>query len=455
MAPVMTQRLHCSRVLLADGWREDVTLQIDSKGLIESVRSGCSEGAERLPGTVLPGMVNVHSHIHQRLIAGLTGRSAGRGDSFWSWRERMYEAVAMLSGEDFELLAARAFMELLEGGYTSTGEFHYPHGLDGQAPDVTAGQVLAAAERAGTGLTLLPVWYRYGGFGRRPLGERQQAFGMSLEQIVALVGELQGGLDPATQRVGVAPHSLRAVDARDLPDLLDCIAEGPVHLHISEQPAEVSDCLEHHGRRPIEWLLEQVEPDARWCLIHATHASEAEVQALAGRSIAVGICPSTEADLGDGLFPLREYLDGGGRAAVGSDSNLVTSAAEELRLLEWGQRLRLNQRNVLADAGAHVATALWQHLARTGAQALQQPAGEIRAGRRADLVVLDVDHPLLAGLPADEQLDSFVFAHAAGMIDQVRVAGRLVVNGGRHPGRPELDERVAAMRRRLLASASS
>src|SRR5699024_887419 len=198
--------VHCSQVLLAEGWRDDITLEIDADGVIASVLPGCAEGAERLPGPVLPGMINVHSHIHQRLIAGLTGRSAGAEDSFWSWRERMYEAVGMLSGEDFRTLAAWSFMELLEGGYTTTGEFHYPHGLGGQQPAQTAGQVLAGAEEAGCALTLLPVWYRYGGFGRQPLGERQQAFGMSREQIVELVVSLQrtaGG----HQRVGVAPHS--------------------------------------------------------------------------------------------------------------------------------------------------------------------------------------------------------------------------------------------------------
>lgn len=446
----MTARLHCREALLPGGWREDVTLDLDDAGLIEAIHSGCQAGAETLPGPVLPGMVNVHSHIHQRLIAGLTGLSAGRDDSFWSWRERMYEAVAMLSGEDFELLAAWAFMELLEGGYTTTGEFHYPHGLGGQSPLETAGQVLDAGARAGCGLTLLPVWYRYGGFGRQALNERQQAFGLSLEDIVGLVSSLQGRVDASTQRAGVAPHSLRAVDARDLPELLAGIGAGPVHLHISEQPAEVRACLERHACRPIEWLLRHVDPDERWCLIHATHADEGEVRALAERKIAVGICPTTEADLGDGLFPVREYLDGGGRVAVGSDSNLVTSAAEELRLLEWGQRLRRHQRNVLADPGEHVATALWGHLARTGAEALDQPAGELREGRRGDLVVLDGSHPLLAGLPAAEQLDSFVFSHQAGMIDQVRVGGRRVVREGRHPARAELDARVAELRRKLV-----
>lgn len=445
----MTQRLHCSQVLLAEGWRENLTLEVDPDGFIASIAPGCVEGAERLPGPVLPGMVNVHSHIHQRLIAGLTGRSAGAEDSFWSWRERMYEAVGMLSGEDFRTLAAWGFMELLEGGYTTTGEFHYPHGLGGQSPAHTAEQVLEAAEQAGCALTLLPVWYRYGSFGRQPLGERQQPFGMSLDEIVELVTSLQrttGGL----QRVGVAPHSLRAVDARDLAQLLDGISDGPIHLHISEQPAEVASCLEHHDRRPIDWLLQHVDVDERWCLIHATHASEGEMHALAERSALIGICPTTEADLGDGLFPVCEYLDHGGRIAVGSDSNLVMSAAEELRLLEWGQRLRLHQRNVLCDADEHVGTGLWRQTAASGAAALDQPAGALEKGRRADLLVLNDSHPLLAGLPGAEMLDSFLFSHAAGMIDQVWVGGRKLVSEGRHPGRAALDARVAGLRRRLV-----
>ena len=450
----MSQRLHCSRVLLADGWRDDVTLELDTDGSITSIRAGCLEGAERLPGAVLPGMVNVHSHIHQRLIAGLTGRGAGPEDSFWSWRERMYEAVGLLSGDDFGTLAAWGFIELLEGGYTTTGEFHYPHRLGGQSPTETAGQVLEAAGRAGCGLTLLPVWYRYGGFGRQPLGSRQQPFGMELDEMAALVESLQGAAG-GLQRVGVAPHSLRAVDARDLPGLLEAVPDGPVHLHISEQPAEVEACLQHHGCRPVEWLLRHVDIDDRWCLIHATHASESEVRALAERPAVVGICPTTEADLGDGLFPVREYLDGGGRVAVGSDSNLVMSAAEELRLLEWGQRLRLHQRNVLCSAGEHIGTSLWQQATRSGAAALDQPAGELSEGRRADLVVLDESHPMLAGLPAEDMLDAFVFANAAGMIEEVRVAGRRVVAAGRHPARAELAGRVSELRRRLMGATSA
>ena len=454
MATGMMRRLHCSQVLLAGGWRGDVTLEIDADGLIASVLPGCAEGAERLPGPVLPGMINVHSHIHQRLIAGLTGRSAGAKDSFWSWRERMYEAVGMLSGEDFRTLATWSFMELLEGGYTTTGEFHYPHGLGGQRPVQTARQVLEAAEQAGCALTLLPVWYRYGGFGRQPLGGHQRAFGMGLDEIVELVISLQD-TSCGHQRVGVAPHSLRAVDARDLPQLLEGIGAGPVHLHISEQPAEVASCLEHHDRRPIDWLLEHVDIDQRWCLIHATHASEGEMRALAERSALIGICPTTEADLGDGLFPVREYLDRGGRIAVGSDSNLVMSAAEELRLLEWGQRLRLHQRNVLCDADEHIGTGLWRQAAISGAAALDQPAGALAEGRRADLVVLNDSNPLLAGLPAAEMLDSFVFSHTAGMIDQVWVGGRKIVSEGRHPGRAALDARVTELRRRLVESKAS
>lgn len=448
----MSERLYCPSILMTQGWREDVTLELDSRGFISAVVQGCQPGAQRLPGPVLPGMVNVHSHIHQRLIAGLTGMGGGRDDSFWSWRERMYEAVAMLSGEDFEALATYAFMELLEGGYTVTGEFHYPHSLGGQSPSQTAQQVIQAAARAGCALTLLPVWYCYGGFGRQPLGERQRTFGMSLDDIVSLVSELKETLDDRLERVGIAPHSLRAVDARDLPELAARIGEGPIHLHISEQPAEVAACIDQHQCPPVDWLLKHVDPDQRWCLIHATHASDAERKALAERAVAVGICPTTEADLGDGLFPLREYLDDGGRVAVGSDSNLVTSAAEEIRLLEWGQRLRLNQRNVLCEAGEHVATALWRQLARTGAEALAQPAGELRQGRRADLVVLNSAHPLLAGLPAPEQLDSFVFSHQAGMIDQVWVGGRQFVREGSHPARAELEGQIAALRQKLAGT---
>jgi formimidoylglutamate deiminase len=423
---------------------------IDEQGMIAGIQSGpAPDGSEQIDGAVLPGMVDVHSHIHQRLIAGLTGRRGAGDDSFWSWREQMYAAVAMLDGDAFQALAAHGFMELLEGGYTTIGEFHYPHRIGGQPPFETAGRILQGAKMAGCGLTLLPVWYQHGGFGRQPLGERQQPFGLSLDELVELIERLLDAGGSSLTRVGVAPHSLRAVDVADLPMLLDRIPEGPVHLHISEQPAEVEACFEHHGCRPIELLQSHVELDERWCLIHATHANDHEVELLAQSEAVVGICPTTEADLGDGLFPVYEYLKGGGHAAIGSDSNLVVSAAEELRLLEWGQRLRLHQRNVLCQPESNIATELWQQAARSGARALQQPVGELAVGRRADLVVLSDTHPLLAGLPAAEQLDAFVFAHAPDMIGEVRVGGEARVREGRHRARDALAPTISTLRQRL------
>jgi formimidoylglutamate deiminase len=447
--------LYARHALMPDGWREDVTLALDDAGLIAEIVPGREAGAIELPGPVMPGMVNVHSHIHQRLIAGLTGRRGGGPDSFWSWRERMYQAVEQLDGDGFADLAAHAFMELLEGGYTSVGEFHYPHRLDGQAPLTTARQVLSAAGRAGCGLTLLPVWYRYGGFERQPLAERQRAFALSLDELVDLVATLRDSIDRNLQKVGVAPHSLRAVDARDMPELVERIGPGPFHLHISEQPAEVAACLEHHGCRPVAWLLRHLAPDARWCFIHATHADESEWRALAKAGSVVGLCPTTEADLGDGLFPAAEFRAAGGRIAIGSDSNVVTRAAEELRLLEWGQRLRLNARNVLCDDDEPIGRALWSESARAGAEALRQPVGELAVGRRADLLVLDAAHPMLAGLSCDEQLDTFVTANEPGMIDEVWVAGRARVRGGRHVDRDGLEARVAELRQRLAGAVAS
>lgn len=451
----MTMHFHCPQALLEDGWRENQLIRCDAAGYIREIRPGSSADAVSLNGSVLPGMVNVHSHIHQRLIAGLTGRRGQTDDSFWSWRERMYGAVDLLDGEAFEILAAHAFMELLEGGYTTTGEFHYPHRLDGQLPAQTAAQVLAAADRAGCGLTLLPVWYRHGGFGRQPLGESQRRFELSLDEIDELVGSLRRDIRSPLHQIGIAPHSLRAVDIADLGEMLERIAEGPVHIHISEQPAEVEACIRHQGCRPIELLYDRIAVDGRWCLIHATHASDAELALMAGSDAVVGLCPSTEADLGDGLFPADRLIARGGHFAIGSDSNLVTAAAEELRLLEWGQRLQRHERNVLCAPGESLATSLWQQAARSGARALQQPVGRIAVGCRADFLVLEESHPMLAGLPGPEQLDSFVFACQPGMIDQVWVGGRQLLAGGRHPGRADLAAEVARLRQRLIASGGS
>ena len=442
---------YCPRALLSNGWIERCLLTVNEDGVISAIETGTASAADvELPGPVIPGMINVHSHIHQRLIAGLTGYRAVGQDSFWTWREQMYRAVGMLSLEELQTLAAHAFMELLEGGYTVTGEFHYPHRLGDATPMGTALGLIDAADQAGMALTLLPVWYQYSGFGRMSPTDRQRPFVMTLDELSRLIKGLHEHTAGSPHEIGVAPHSLRAVDVTDLPEMLEMIESGPVHLHISEQPAEVAECLDHCGRTPIQLLSEHVQLDRRWCLIHATHATEAELEVMAAGNAVVGLCPTTEADLGDGLFPVRQFLDAGGRYAIGSDSNLVTVAATELRLLDWGQRLQLNQRNVLCDEGEHIGRRLWQDSAQSGAQALGQPVGELAVGRRADWVVLDSTHSLLAGLDAEQQLDTFIFSAARELVDQVWTAGRMRVAGGRHAGRESLHEEVARLRRRLM-----
>ncbi|QOC21853.1 formimidoylglutamate deiminase [Wenzhouxiangella sp. AB-CW3] len=449
------QLFHGPAVLTAEGWIEDCSIRVDAGGWITAIKQGSSPDATRLSGPVLPGMVNVHSHIHQRLIAGLTGYRAADADSFWTWREQMYRAVGMLDTEELEALASYAFMELLEGGYTSTGEFHYPHRLGGVDPLQNCRRLLGAADQAGMTLTLLPVWYRYSGFGRREPTERQRPFVMTLDELVELVGQLRRDIGNTPHRIGVAPHSLRAVDVADLPDLLQAIGHGPVHLHISEQPAEVAECREHCGQTPIDLLARHVALDDRWCLIHATHATQQEIGTMAASDAVVGLCPTTEADLGDGLFPVREFVASGGRYAIGSDSNLVVDAAAELQLLDWGQRLMSNQRNALCDGGEHLGRRLWSDAARAGADALDQAAGALAVGCRADFVVLDGDHPLLSGLDADYQLDTLVLAGGRDLIDQVWVAGQCRVSAGRHPGKQALRPRMAELRRRLVNVAAS
>ena len=442
---------YCPWLLGPDGWRSGVIMTVDQNGMIQAIEPGQPRGAKVLPGLVLPGMTNVHSHAHQRLIAGLTGRRGQGQDSFWSWREQMYAAIGQLKASDLQLLAGWLYMELLEGGYTSIGEFHYPHRLGGAEPAATSAALLAAADQAGCALTLLPVWYRYGGFARRAPDPRQQSFLLGLQAYRELVEHLLADqAERPLHRLGMAPHSLRAVDVADIAELVNDISGLPVHIHISEQPAEVEECVNATGRRPIELLAEHVQLDERWCLVHATHASEQELAILAGSRVIVGLCPTTEADLGDGIFPADRLLELGGRLAIGSDSNLVTSAPAELQLLEWTARLRRNQRNVLVgEQGGHTGRRLWTHSASSGARALAQPAGELTPGRRADFVVLAEHHPLLSGLDPDQQLDTLVTMARSDLIDEVYVAGQCRVRGGKHQLKDGLAGEFVALRARL------
>jgi len=444
---------HCESLLTPEGWRQDVTLHCNGDGLIARISENRSAGATPLPGPVVPGMVNVHSHAHQRLIAGLTGRTGGSaGDSFWSWREQMYRAIDLLSADDLELVASYLYAELLAGGYTSIGEFHYAHRLGRSTPPASNQALLRAAEGAGCAITLLPVWYRYADFGRRPPTPAQRRFVQNLDELLDLVGWLDAHIaDRPLQKIGVAPHSLRAVDVDDLPALVEALPDRPCHLHVAEQRAEVRACLDHFGRRPVALLHERDLLGPNWCLIHATHAHGEEIRAVADSGAVVGLCPTTEADLGDGLFPTNELIKAGGRFAIGSDSNLHTNAATELGLLEWTERLKSGQRNVLPPFDvAATGRWLWQQASRAGAQALAQPAGALEPGRRADFVVLDAEHALLAGLDADRQLDTWLMTQRADLIAQVHVAGQCRVERGRHHLIDELRQDFIDLRGSLI-----
>ena len=435
--------LHADRALLPDGWAADAEIGIGPDGRIAHVRPGapCGAASERV-SLLLPGFPNLHSHAFQRALAGRTER-AGRGpDTFWTWRERMYELAQAVTPPQLTAIATALYVEMLKAGYTAVCEFHYlHHGPGGERhaePAAMSHALIEAAAAAGIRLTLLPTLYLHGGFGSKPPEARQSRFTCTPEEYLALVDGLSRH-ENATLRIGVAFHSLRAVDPQSMGRVLAHrarVAPGrPVHIHVAEQPGEVQQCEAWSGRRPVEWLLENGLPDARWCLVHATHMTPVETQALAATGAVVALCPTTEANLGDGLFPLAAFLDAGGRIGIGSDSHVSVSPVEELRWLEYGQRLLHGRRNVAATAEEpHTGARLVRAVLAGGREALGQPAGRIAAGDCADLVALDAAHPLLAGGDGDELLDRFVFAGNQPLVQSVMVAGRWVVRDGQHVG---------------------
>jgi formimidoylglutamate deiminase len=375
-------------------------------------------------------------------MAGLAERGGGAGDSFWSWREVMYGFVAQLTPDDLSAIAAQLYVEMLKAGYTAVGEFHYLHrDPAGRAyADGTemSERIVAAAGRAGIGLTLLPVLYLAGGFDGVPPSAAQRRFVTGVEELLRLVEQLRArhGADPDF-RVGIAPHSLRAVPPAALAACLDGLAaldgDAPIHIHVAEQEAEVEACRRARRARPVEWLLAHAPVDRRWCLVHATHMTAEETRALAQSGAVAGLCPSTEANLGDGLFPLAGYLETGGRFGIGSDSQVSVSPVEELRWLEYGQRLSQRRRAVAAGgATASSGAILYRGALAGGAQALGRPLGALAPGKRADIVVLDAAHPALAGRDGDALLDSYLFAGNLSPLRDVMVGGRWVIRDGHH-----------------------
>lgn len=439
--------------LLADGWAERVRIET-TNGVVSAIHAAADpEPGDERGGIAVPGLPNLHSHAFQRAMAGLTEVRGPEGDSFWTWRELMYRFVADLGPDDVEAIAAQAFAEMLESGFTRVGEFHYlHHGPDGR-PYADIGEmalrIAAAAETAGIGLTLLPVFYAHSGFGGAPPAPGQRRFVNSVESYARLHAASQAavaGLPDAV--VGVAPHSLRAVTEDELRVVAGMAA--PIHIHIAEQVKEVDDCLAWSGARPVEWLQDRFAVDDRWCLVHATHVNEGERRRMTTRGAVAGLCPITEANLGDGVFPAARYLAEGGAFGVGSDSNVRIDAAEELRLLEYGQRLTRRARNVLAGReGESTGARLYRGALAGAGRALGVPqAPGLAAGASADIASFPAGHEAYAARSGDAWLDSRIFA--GGPVEHVWRRGVRVVEDGRHVAREPIAARYRAVLARLL-----
>jgi formimidoylglutamate deiminase len=449
--------LHLEQALLGGQIAHNVSVTIRS-GRFGTVQPGVApaRGATRISGLTLPGMPNLHSHAFQRGMAGLGEVRGASDDSFWTWREVMYRFLDRLTPDDVAAIAAQAYIEMLEGGFTSVCEFHYlHHDIDGRPYADQAAMAAAIAQAAGEtdiGLTLLPVLYRFGGFGAQEPGHGQRRFINDPDAFATLLSasrKVVARLNEAV--VGIAPHSLRAVAQGDLDLVRSLAGSAPIHLHIAEQEKEVADCLAWSGQRPVEWLRDHVDLSPQWCLIHATHLSPAERDGMADDGAIAGLCPITEANLGDGIFDGVAFAQQGGRFGIGTDSNIQIGVAAELRQLEYSQRLRDRRRARLAPVGGSVGVALYSAALSGGAQASGRAIGAIEPGLRADLVTLDGDHPALVGRSGNALLDSAVFAAPELPVREVRVGGKLVVSEGRHLHRDVVRQRFASVMRRVLS----
>ena len=430
---------------LHDGWQRDVLFQWDEHGTLTSVEPCASATADtpHAAGPIMPGMPNLHSHAFQRAMAGLAEyRGEGR-DTFWSWRDSMYRFAARMTPETLEAVAAWLYVEMLKAGYTSVCEFHYlhhaPDGCRYANPAELANRVMHAAANVGIGITLLPVLYEASGFGGRAPRPDQRRFVSNPDELLGMLDSVRSAHPQDGMRAyGVAPHSLRAVSAQSLLAVTEGIhariPHAPIHIHVAEQTGEVDECIAATGARPVAWLLDHADIDARWCLVHATHVEDAESVALARSKAVVGLCPTTEANLGDGVFPARRYLDAQGRFGVGSDSQIAVDWRAELRLLEYGQRLSRRERNVLATVeGKPLGEQLVDAALAGGAQATGRRTGVLSVGSRADWLVLDADHPSIDARPTGSWLSSIVFCEQGETpIRDVYVAGRCVVRERRH-----------------------
>lgn len=451
----MQSRYRFNCAWLPGGWHRNVVISVDPDGDIVDVSADDTVTTARMiNGAAIPGMPNVHSHAFQRAMAGLAEQRAGNDDSFWTWRETMYDLASRMTPECLNAVAAQLYADMLKAGYTSVCEFHYLHS---HAERRSHGDRLAmsqalidAAGTAGIGLTLLPTLYQTSDFGAAPPTARQQQFTMATKEYLDLLAALRQSSQRSPQlEIGMALHSLRAVPPDSMKRVLDARRDDEViHIHIAEQEREVVACQQHFGKRPIEWLLEHARLDKRWCLVHATHATAAELQGVAVTGAVIALCPTTEANLGDGVFPLETFLAAEGAFAIGSDSHITLSPIEELRWLEYQARLSRRQRNVLTQGGESGGALLWRKACEAGARATGRNVGALAVGKRADIVVLDLASPLFAGRSDTGIIDTFAFGGTSESVRDVMVGGRWLVQDRRHFG----ETAVAAGYRRAMQS---
>lgn len=453
-------RFRFTTAWLPEGWKRDVVIAIDPAGDIAAITpEDTVTTAVNVSGAAIPGMPNVHSHAFQRAMAGLAEWRSPHGDSFWTWRETMYELAGRTTPELVNAIAAQLYVEMLKAGYTSVCEFHYLHRPGNAATDDRDGDpmmmsqaLIDAAASAGIGLTLLPTLYQTSDFGGAAATARQRQFTLDTERYIAFVQRLRELPHSAQLEIGIALHSLRAVPPDAMRSVLEAQGKsGVIHIHIAEQQREVEASIAHLGRRPIEWLLENAPVDDRWCLVHATHATPEELTAIVSRRAVIALCPTTEGNLGDGYFPLPQYLAAGGAFAIGSDSQISLSPAEELRWLEYQARLHQQERNICADSSnTSVGANLWRSSCIAGARASGRKIGALEIGKRADIVMINTDTPLFCNRSDDAIINTFVFSGSASSISDVMVGGRWLVKDGRHFA----ETAIAAGHKRAMRSAA-
>lgn len=454
---MIQSKFHFTSALTSAGWQRDVLVSVDETGMIAGVEAKAeAKGSQAIPGIAIPALANVHSHAHQRLMVGLAERAGPGADSFWTWRDVMYGFALKLSPDDLEAVAAQAYVEMLKAGFSCVGEFQYlhhqPDGSPYDEPAEMSLRCLSAAEQAGIGITMLPTLYTYSGFGGQPPTVGQRRFVNGAERFLQIYETLTSVTAASPlRRLGISPHSLRAVTPELLNQVLGGIgADARVHIHVAEQVKEVEDCLAWCGKRPVEVMRSEFDVSDRWCAIHATHMTDEETLWLAGSGAVAGLCPTTEANLGDGIFSAGQFMAQGGTIAIGSDSQITISPAEDLRMLEYSQRLRDRTRNALASGpGASTGRSLFEATLRGGSQCLDQPMGAIEVGRRCDIAVLDGNDPRLIGREGDQALDAWIFSAGNMAVKDVIVGGTHVVRERRHFDGDRIQKRFRETVRRL------